>query len=215
MRSRDIDEILEAIWKCREDGDKTVEQVLVKAEGEASLELIKYTEQKGLVRVSGEDIFLTDEGDKRAARLIRRHRLAERLFTDILGVSEEACEEAACYFEHGVVAEVTESLCTLLGHPRECPDGKPIPLGDCCRQQRTEVGRAMIALAEASCGESYKVAYVRPREHDRLHMLLSTGISPGVKVRIHQKSPVLVVEVETSEFAMDHEVAEDIYVWAN
>jgi len=79
---------------------------------------------------------LTDRGRKKAADIIRRHRLAERLFTDSLALdSETEIEQQACKFEHILSPEATEKICTFLGHPRTCPHGAPIPPGVCCGRQ--------------------------------------------------------------------------------
>ena len=76
---------------------------------------------------------LTAHGRKRAADIIRRHRLAERLFTDSLAMdSETEIEQQACKFEHILSSEATDKICTFLGHPRTCPHGSPIPPGPCC-----------------------------------------------------------------------------------
>ena len=76
---------------------------------------------------------LTTRGRQRAADIIRRHRLAERLFTDSLALeSESEIEQQACKFEHILSPEATEKICTFLGHPRTCPHGAPIPTGSCC-----------------------------------------------------------------------------------
>jgi putative ABC transport system ATP-binding protein len=76
---------------------------------------------------------LTARGLKRAADIIRRHRLAERLFTDSLAMdSETEIEQQACKFEHILSPEATDKICAFLGHPRTCPHGAPIPPGPCC-----------------------------------------------------------------------------------
>jgi putative ABC transport system ATP-binding protein len=76
---------------------------------------------------------LTPRGRQRAADIIRRHRLAERLFTDSLAMdSETEIEQQACKFEHILSPEATDKICTFLGHPRTCPHGAPIPPGACC-----------------------------------------------------------------------------------
>jgi putative ABC transport system ATP-binding protein len=76
---------------------------------------------------------LTPRGRERAASIIRRHRLAERLFTDSLAMdSESEIEQQACKFEHILSLEATDKICTFLGHPRTCPHGAPIPPGLCC-----------------------------------------------------------------------------------
>lgn len=76
---------------------------------------------------------LTARGRQRAADIIRRHRLAERLFTDCLALdSETEIEQQACKFEHILSPEATDKICSFLGHPRTCPHGAPIPPGPCC-----------------------------------------------------------------------------------
>ena len=75
----------------------------------------------------------TSRGRQRAADIIRRHRLAERLFTDSLAMdSESEIEQQACKFEHILSPEATDKICSFLGHPRTCPHGAPIPPGACC-----------------------------------------------------------------------------------
>jgi len=76
---------------------------------------------------------LTPRGRERAGSIIRRHRLAERLFTDSLAMdSESEIEQQACKFEHILSPEATDKICTFLGHPKTCPHGAPIPPGQCC-----------------------------------------------------------------------------------
>src|ERR1700736_3178465 len=78
---------------------------------------------------------LTSRGRDRAGGIIRRHRLAERLFTDSLAMdSESEIEQQACKFEHILSPEATDKICTFLGHPRTCPHGAPIPPGSCCTE---------------------------------------------------------------------------------
>src|SRR5262250_2779913 len=83
---------------------------------------------------------LTPRGRERAGSIIRRHRLAERLFTDSLAMdSETEIEQQACKFEHILSPEATEKICKFLGHPRTCPHGAPIPRGACCEKQIEEL----------------------------------------------------------------------------
>jgi ABC-type glutathione transport system ATPase component len=91
----------------------------------------------------------TSRGRLRAADIIRRHRLAERLFTDSLALdSESEIEQQACKFEHILSPKATDKICSFLGHPRTCPHGAPIPLGPCCERDggagaRTGAGVAL------------------------------------------------------------------------
>jgi putative ABC transport system ATP-binding protein len=90
---------------------------------------------------------LTPRGQKRAADIIRRHRLAERLFTDSLAMdSETEIEQQACKFEHILSSEATDKICAFLGHPKTCPHGSPIPPGPCCGKQ-AEAARTSSASA--------------------------------------------------------------------
>jgi putative ABC transport system ATP-binding protein len=78
----------------------------------------------------------TERGRQRAADIVRRHRLAECLFTESFGMENDLeVEQQACKFEHILSPEATQRICAFLGHPRSCPHGAPIPPGDCCRKQ--------------------------------------------------------------------------------
>lgn len=90
---------------------------------------------------------LTARGHQRAADIIRRHRLAERLFTDSLAMdSETEIEQQACKFEHILSPEATDKICTFLNHPLTCPHGAAIPPGPCCGR-RAESRRSSDALS--------------------------------------------------------------------
>jgi putative ABC transport system ATP-binding protein len=94
---------------------------------------------------------LTDRGRKKAADIIRRHRLAERLFTDSLALdSETEIEQQACKFEHILSPEATEKICTFLGHPRTCPHGAPIPRGACCERHQDDLAVSSASQSRVS-----------------------------------------------------------------
>jgi Mn-dependent DtxR family transcriptional regulator len=91
---------------------------------------------------------LTARGHQRAADIIRRHRLAERLFTDSLAMdSETEIEQQACKFEHILSPEATDKICTFLNHPLTCPHGAAIPPGPCCGR-RAEPRQTAAALSQ-------------------------------------------------------------------
>ncbi len=91
---------------------------------------------------------MTPRGRRRAADIVRRHRLAERLFTDSLALdSETEIEQQACKFEHILSPEATDKICSFLGHPRTCPHGAAIPPGPCCGEV-TEFSAIALPSAE-------------------------------------------------------------------
>ncbi len=96
-------------------------------------------------------IIFTEKGRKRAEDVIRRHRLAERLFVQTFQVqNEKEIEEQACRFEHVLSPEVTDSICTFLGHPRTCPHGSPIPAGPCCIAAKSLSGKVAALQGRSS-----------------------------------------------------------------
>jgi putative ABC transport system ATP-binding protein len=94
---------------------------------------------------------LTSRGRQRAADIVRRHRLAERLFTDSLAMdSESEIEQQACKFEHILSPEATDKICAFLGHPRTCPHGAPIPPGPCCGRVADETAASFQEIRTAT-----------------------------------------------------------------
>jgi DtxR family transcriptional regulator, Mn-dependent transcriptional regulator len=126
----------------------------------------------------------------------------------------ESAESSACEFEHLVETGVVDSICTLLGHPRECPHGYPIPEGECCRRLAEVVRRRVVPLRELALGQSARIAWVATGSDERLHALSSLQIRPGAAVTLHQIRPSIVIELEGSSIAIDEAVAMAINVWA-
>ena len=125
--NQDFDEVLEHLWDRRETADHLQSTDFTEMQWRR---LVATLTRIGLVTVvDGEERF-TPAGEERARNVIRRHRLAERLFMDVLSIRDEVeVESSACKFEHILSEDVTDRICTLLGHPVECPHGSPIPQG--------------------------------------------------------------------------------------
>jgi DtxR family transcriptional regulator, Mn-dependent transcriptional regulator len=209
-----ITEVLEAIWTLEEQEPATLEKIYQNAHIGITDELIRKLCEDGLIAADGEkNVRLLPKGRELAEKIIRRHRLAERLICDALGAQVEESEVAACEYEHLLAEGITNSICTLLGHPRYCPHNKPIPEGDCCRQARDELKPIVVSCDQLRIGESASVAYFCTREHSRLVKLSALGISPGIPIKLIQKWPAYVVQCEETEIALEPEVAQNIYVW--
>ncbi|MBI2817627.1 MAG: ATP-binding cassette domain-containing protein [Acidobacteria bacterium] len=133
---RNFDEILEQIWTLQESNQEAKPELLQFVTG-GNLKLLPVMKEIGLLRSERPVIMMTDQGSRRAANVIRRHRLAERLFADTFAMHDDTeLESNACTFEHILSPEVTERICTFLNHPAECPHGSPIPKGECCVGKR-------------------------------------------------------------------------------
>jgi len=134
-----FDHLLEQIWVCGEEGRPSdlehirtpggVDPVRTLARME-DLRLVKFLEEQRVVE-------LTDRGKSRARDVVRRHRLAERLFKDTFRIDDHEAHSQACKFEHIISPELDEKICSFLGHPTTCPHGNPIPPGDCCNHKKS------------------------------------------------------------------------------
>jgi DtxR family Mn-dependent transcriptional regulator len=212
--SEEVTEVLEAVWTLEEQGPAVLEKVIQNAPVKITDELLTRLTDEGLLAVDSErQVRLLPAGRKLAERIIRRHRLAERLICDALGAKVEESEIEACEYEHLLAEGITNSICTLLGHPRYCPHNKPIPEGDCCRQARDDLKPIVVSCDQLNIGESASIAYFCAREHSRLLKLSALGISPGMSLKLIQKWPAYVVQCEETEIALEPDVAKNIYVW--
>lgn len=168
--------------------------------------------EEGLLIRDGARVELTPEGRAIAESVTRRHRLAEVMLTMFLGIDKERASEIGCIVEHDIMPEMVDSICTILGHPSSCPHGRPIPPGSCCRAGRTVVPSQVVPLTQLESGEKGRIIYITPRDHQRLHRLASLGITPGVVVEIHGRSPAFCIHFEGTDIALDKDVAGDIHV---
>lgn len=213
MSEHKVDELLELIWTQLEDRKDSLKELLHVTEEENAESVLKIMLQDRLVVVSGDKIVFTPEGEARARGIIRRHRLAERLFTEAFQMEiDESIETNACEFEHILSAEVTESVCTFLGHPPTCPHGRPIPRGKCCEKFHKDMKPLVMPLNELHPGEVGRIVFIAPKNHTRLDRLSTMGIIPGSIIRLHQKKPSYVLDIGQTALALDEEIAKEIYV---
>ncbi len=152
------------------------------------------------------EIALTDEGDRRAHVLIKRHRLAERLLTDVLKVPLDAAHEEACRLEHALSPEVEARLETALGSPESCPHGNPIDAG---------ADDHTFSLAEAPAGRALTIARMEDETPEVVRYLSERKLLPGAQVTLKKREAlgsVLVVEVEGKRHHLSAALAETIRV---
>jgi len=206
----DRDEMLERLWQLRERGASGVGELQASLGEHFQPRDLEWLQADGLVTRDGEQVALTESGIAHAQRLIRAHRIGERLIHDVMG---REFESGACEFEHILATEIVDGICTLLGHPRECPHGFPIPEGECCRISARYVQKIIVPLTELAIGQTARVAYVYTRSDQQLHRLTSLQIRPGRLVKLHQAYPSYVIECEGASIALDDEVARSINVW--
>jgi DtxR family Mn-dependent transcriptional regulator len=210
-----LDEILEILYTRRESGKTISPEAFLRIEHygqKFTSEIVDEAIAAGLVKKVNGVIDLTNKGLARATQITRCHRLAERLLTDILNVHDKLVESSACHFEHILSEEVADSICTLLGHPRTCPHGLPIPQGLCCRRAQKQIDPIVRPLSQFISGEKGIVAYISSPYHERLTRLESLGLSPGQEIIVRQIRPSFIVSYGETELALEKSVADEIYL---
>ena len=209
MLSERAEEILETLWvHIEEQGKKSFELGVIR-DDPAIEELIKL----GLIRKDTGHIHLLEKGKSAAVGCVRRHRLAERLFVDVLDIKKENMHDVSCKFEHLLHEGLEDNVCTLLGHPKMCPHGKSIPRGKCCVEKTNKKYLKFLApLSELEVKERGKIAYLQAKDAGQMQKLISIGAVPGVSTMLTQKFPSYVFMIGHSQFAVDKELAQAIYV---
>lgn len=206
------EEILEALWVGTQEEKRDflpLSELGVEV-GQAPLNQLL---EAGYVTLSDGQVRLTEAGRPEARQAIRRTRLAERLLADVLDSTGGRLDERACKFEHLLVDRgLEESICTLLGHPRFCPHNKPIPPGRCCSGQSRPLQRLVSPLSELAPGQGGTIAYVLSAQSDKLQKLIAMGLLPGAPIQLLQSFPSFLFQVRQTQFAVDKEIADAIYV---
>lgn len=209
--SERAEDILEAVWiAVVEEGDNSasLEALDVEAREPALMDL----ERQALIEVKGERVYLRSEGRIAGEKVVRRHRLAERLMMDILDLKGSNANAKACEFEHLLNEGVDTRICTLLNHPTTCPHGRPIPPGECCRAARHAAEVGVVPLTEMKVGQKGEIAYLTTSDAKKMQKLMSLGVLPGNDICLNRRFPSYIFHVGNSEFAVDEQLAREIFI---
>lgn len=167
--------------------------------------MVRHLAERGWLRNARREVRLTPPGRRLALRTIRRHRLAERLFTDLLGMPWEEIHEPACALEHVLTDAVTDRLDDLLGHPETCPHGQPIPTPDGKLQPLSGV-----TVDSLPAGGEGRVLRVSREDPEILSYLGALGLVPGASVAVETVAPFggpLLIRVGRARYAIGREIA--------
>ena len=180
-------------------------------------------ERDGLVVVSDDrSLELTDSGRQKAVDVMRKHRLAERLLSDVIGLDWAYVHEEACRWEHVMSEQVERRLVELLGHPTESPYGNPIPglaqLGD---QPAKEFEQGVIGLVrrlneagEPITGTVRRLAEPVQVDPELLQQLKSAGVLPGASGDYRYSEGYVLVQMDGNDEGLELpvEVASHIFL---
>ena len=199
------EEILERLWYARE---RNTPVDLARLKGDVPAAVAEMVAAKQITPA----MELLPDGERRARGIVRRHRLAEILFTQVLEVEMSEAERSACEFEHILAENVVDRVCTFLGHPPACPHGAPIPEGECCRVYSRKVEPLITRLIDLPLGTSGSVVFIAPKSVSRLTRLASFGVVPGSDVRLIERKPSVVFSCGQTSIAVEDEIGCEIYV---
>jgi DtxR family Mn-dependent transcriptional regulator len=137
---------------------------------------VRHTPYKG--------VRLTAKGRRIALHVIRKHRLSERLLTDILHVDWDKVHDAACKLEHAIGNDIVDPLDEALRHPKTCPHGNPIPT-----KHGNIVEEESYPLTGIDPGTQVTIVRVTEENPELLHYLATLGLVPGASVVVVEKAP--------------------------
>lgn len=181
-------------------------------------------ERDGLVAVADDrHLQLSDAGRALATRVMRKHRLAERLLVDVIGLEWEHVHDEACRWEHVMSERVERKILALLTDHHDSPYGNPIPgLAELGEDDAAEEFRAGLETLTAAAGAEPREVVVRrigervQSDHDVLALLATAGLLPGRTARVRADGPRVVVYraglAESSGVSLPRDVADCVFV---
>jgi DtxR family transcriptional regulator, Mn-dependent transcriptional regulator len=213
-----LEEYLQTIETLTEEGAPVIQARIAERLGKSApsvSEMLDRLTTDGYVDRSGRQIALTAEGHAVARSVIRKHRLAECLLVDVIGLPWHLVHEEAGRWEHVMSDDVEERLIVLLGDPATCPHGNPIP-GSANRVSTTST---QVRLADVEDGQ--RVRFERMTEEIEqdgasLRYLNDVGFIPGTSATVTTKAPdgTCILEVEGETVALGREFAQRLFVVA-
>lgn len=205
---------LRTVWELLEEGVTPLRARLVERLGvsaPAVSETVGRLEEEGLLRLTDRrHIELTEAGRHLAASVMRKHRLVERLLTDVIGLEWEEVHNEACRWEHVISDRVEERLVALLGAPSTSPFGNPIPAGDTA-QQWAGVEPAGTLADDGADGVLARISEHLQVDVERMRLLAEAGLHPGAQVSARRDGDDVILDVEGQSLTVSSDTAAHLF----
>jgi DtxR family transcriptional regulator, Mn-dependent transcriptional regulator len=213
-----VEEYLETIHSLTEEGTPVIQARIaerLRRSAPSVSEMLDRLAADGYVERSGRTIALTDQGRTLADSVIRKHRLAERLLVDVIGLPWHKAHLEAGRWEHVISDEVEARLVELLGHPTTCPHGNPIPGAPGI----DEAPPSQLSLSEVEPGELVRLERITEEvelDMASLEYLDEHGLIPGRAARVRGRAPdgTITLEVDGSTVALAPAISQQVFVAA-
>ena len=208
-----VEEYLEAIYELEEESVPVIRARLaerLRHTPPAVTEMVRRLIDEGYLGVAERSLQMTNKGHRRAESVVRKHRLAERLLTDVIGLEWHKTHMEAGRWEHVISDEVEARLVALLHNPATCPHGNPIPGSGAPRPK-------LRSLAVAGVGQQIQLRRVTETveiDLDTLTYLDVHGLRPGATAEVRNRAPdgTLTLDVNGNMIAVGPTLAEQLYV---
>jgi DtxR family transcriptional regulator, Mn-dependent transcriptional regulator len=213
--SREAEEYIETIYRLQKRNGtaktKELAEILHVVPGSIT-NTVEHLESHGLViHEPYRGVKLTKQGEKLALNVLRRHRLAERLLTDVLKAEWSSVHEDACILEHALTKNVADLLEKRLGHPKVCPHGNPIPTENGLIEEQNNIN-----LTETTPNESYIVESITDEEQKDLTILAEKKIIPNTIIQVtNQDAHSIFLVVEGKKQSLNKNLAASVKVRKN
>ncbi|MDD5593936.1 MAG: metal-dependent transcriptional regulator [Candidatus Margulisbacteria bacterium] len=208
------EDYLEIIFHLESEGKKAATNEIathLKISSASVSEHLRKLAKEGLIRHEPyKGIALTSKGKKIALDVVRRHRLAERFLTDKLGVKWEEAHGEAHKLEHDISKVVGDKIYKLLGEPKTCPHGNPVPGAD--GRIKEEPSKPLVEFEK---NDRLKIVKITDEEPKLLCYLATLGLMPKTQIKVEQKAPFngpVMVKVGSAVYALGRKIAEAIWV---
>ena len=208
------EEYLENILEIEEEGIKVMRARLVERLGisaaSVSETVNRLADQGYLALEVDRTVTLTHKGRTLATQVVRRHRLAERLLMDVIGLEWEKVHREADRWEHVISDDVEEKLIALLGDPATCPHGNPIPGSKRGRRAETTTPLAQLSTGQVTVS---RISEKLELDDEGLRLVARARLMPGCTATVSRSDDGgIVVTTATGEHRLPDRVAEQLHV---
>jgi DtxR family Mn-dependent transcriptional regulator len=213
-----VEEYLETIQSLTEEGTTVIQARIAERMGRSApsvSEMLDRLTADGYINRSGRTIALTEQGRVLADSVIRKHRLAERLLVDVIGLPWHKAHLEAGRWEHVISDEVEERLVKLLGNPTTCPHGNPIPGTPGAGARPT----SQRSLAEVKPGDTVRLERITEEvelDMASLQYLDEHGLIPGRSATVQRRAPdgTLTLDVDGTTVSLGPAICQQMFVAA-
>jgi DtxR family Mn-dependent transcriptional regulator len=173
--------------------------------------MLKRLEAEGLIeRGARKEALLTESGRERAERVVRKHRIIERLLTDFMGYTAYESHERADEMGDTFDDDMVERIDARLGHPERCPHGWPVD-----PDVEQAENRDLAPLASLSAGTSATIVRLAEHDGELLHWFYDQGLVPGTSIEVRSAEPAadqFTIALADGERAISEKAAAGLFV---